>query len=474
MKGVRPVMESADIACSVARILVVDRDGAFRRFVRAQACGHAGLDAEVVEAEAWPGARHAAAWAEPPDAILLAVGADGTNLPHIGEAASIAPVIAVSEAGSLNLAVAAMRGGASDFLLKPVRWDTLRDAIARLGRGGGAARPRPGAADADFDRFIGRSAVMRDVFELISRMAPSRAPVFITGESGTGKELSAEAIHARSGRTGGFVALNCAAIPRDLIESEIFGHVRGAFTGAQDDRPGAAELAHGGTLFLDEICEMDPGLQTKLLRFIQTGVIRRVGDTRTRQVDVRFVCATNRDPAKEVEAGRFRADLYYRLNVLPVALPPLRERIEDVLPLAEAFLATFSAEEGRGFTRYESAARALLMNYDWPGNVRQLENVIRRVVVMNDGEEITAAMLALALAHAGHQAPAATRSDAAPAPASGSPGVIEPLWVQERRIIEAALDACEGNVGLAAAALGISPSTIYRKKQGWPAGGAAA
>lgn len=474
MEGIRPGMASADVACSVARILVADRDGAFRRFVRAQARGHAGLDAEVAEAESWPEARQAAAWAEPPDVILLAVGADGTNLTDIGEAAAIAPVIAVSQAGSLNLAVAAMRGGASDFLIKPVRWDALRDAIARLDRGSGPARPLKTAATADFDRFIGRAAAMRDVFELISRMAPSRAPVFITGESGTGKELTAEAIHARSGRTGSFVAINCAAIPRDLIESEIFGHVRGAFTGAQDDRTGAAELAHGGTLFLDEICEMDPGLQTKLLRFIQTGTIRRLGDTRTRHVNVRFVCATNRDPAGEVEAGRFRADLYYRLNVLPVALPPLRERIEDVLPLAEAFLATFSAEEGRGFARYEPAARALLMNYGWPGNVRQLENVIRRVVVMNDGEEITAAMLALALAHAGHQASVPARSEAAQAPAAGSRTVIEPLWVQERRIIEAALDACEGNVGQAAAALGISPSTIYRKKQGWPAGDTAA
>ncbi|TCT10004.1 two-component system repressor protein LuxO [Tepidamorphus gemmatus] len=453
---------------------MVDRDGAFRRFVRAQANGHAGLDAEVVEAETWRDVRRHDA-SEAPDAILLAIDADGSGLPDIAEAAAVAPVIAVSAAGSLNLAVAAMRGGASDFLLKPVRWDNLRDAIARVRRRNVKARARKSAIAPDFDRFIGRSAVMRDVFELISRMAPSRAPVFITGESGTGKELTAEAIHARSGRTGAFVAINCAAIPRDLIESEIFGHVRGAFTGAQDDRAGAAELAHGGTLFLDEICEMDPGLQTKLLRFIQTGTIRRIGDTRTRHVDVRFVCATNRDPAREVEAGRFRADLYYRLNVLPVTLPPLRERSEDVLPLADAFLAMFSAEEGRAFTGYEPAARALLMSYDWPGNVRQLENVIRRVVVMNDGEKITAAMLALALAtHGGHQARAGAHSAATAAATAHRPATIEPLWVQERRIIEAALEAFQGNVGQAAAALGISPSTIYRKKQSWPTAGAAA
>ena len=170
---------------------------------------------------------------------------------------------------------------------------------------------------------------MQEVFEQIVRIAPSKAPVFITGESGTGKEVTAEAIHARSPRAGGpFIALNCGAIPKDLMESEIFGHVKGAFTGAHDDRPGAAELADGGTLFLDEICEMDLGLQSKLLRFIQTGELRRVGDRRTRTLDVRFVCATNRDPAAEVAAGRFREDLYYRLHVLPIHLPPLRARGE--------------------------------------------------------------------------------------------------------------------------------------------------
>ncbi len=178
-----------------------------------------------------------------------------------------------------------------------------------------------------FEGFIGASSAMTTIYEQIRRISPSKAPVFVTGESGTGKEVAAEAIHARSDRAGGpFIALNCSAIPKELMESEIFGHVKGAFTGAHEERAGAAELAHGGTLFLDEICEMDLALQAKLLRFVQTGTVRRVGDTRLRTVNVRFVCATNREPIREVEAGRFREDLFYRLHVLPLHLPPLRER----------------------------------------------------------------------------------------------------------------------------------------------------
>ena len=193
-------------------------------------------------------------------------------------------------------------------------------------------------------------------------MAPSRAPVFITGESGTGKEVCAEAIHQRSGPAGRpFVAINCSAIPRDLMESEIFGHVRGAFTGAAENRAGAAELADGGTLFLDEVAEMDLALQAKLLRFVQTGTIRRVGGTELTRVNVRIICATNRDPFAEVEAGRFRADLFYRLHVLPIHLEPLRQRPEDVMPLALAFLARFAVEEGRTFRGFTAEAERRIM-----------------------------------------------------------------------------------------------------------------
>jgi two-component system repressor protein LuxO len=326
--------------------------------------------------------------------------------------------------------------------------------------------------------FIGTGAAMRAIQTQIDRVAPSDAPVFVTGESGTGKELCAQSVHRNSPRAGRpFVALNASAIPRDLIESEMFGHRRGAFTGAVSDHDGAARQADGGTLFLDEICEMDAGLQAKLLRFLQTGVIRPLGATRDAPVDVRIVCATNRDPLAEIAAGRFREDLYYRLHVLPLHLPPLRERAEDILPLAEHFLGQFSATEGRNFAGFEPHAAALLSRYDWPGNIRQLENTIRRIVVMHDGPCVTASMIPLALAHSGssagtshRHAPAEAAATSArmqgPAPAPSSPS-IAPFWVQEKRIIEDAIRQYGGHVGRAAVALELSPSTIYRKKQLW-------
>ncbi len=463
--------------CPKPRILVVDRDPVFRRFVRDQV--GAGLRdlAPIVEA-----AELSRLDARPGDIIVL--GIEGTGeacLDTIRRAAGFGSVVVASATGSLAFAVAAMRAGATDFLVKPASADALAAAIRRAAETG--YQPMPPSAPTDpapFGPFVGASEAMRGVFETISRIAPSRAPVFVTGESGTGKELTAEAIHARSGRAGAFIALNCAAIPRDLMESEIFGHARGAFTGAHEDRPGAAELADGGTLFLDEICEMAPDLQTKLLRFIQTGTVRRIGASTQKPVDVRFVCATNRTPETEVAEGRFRADLFFRLHVLPVHLPPLRERCEDILPLAETFLSTFSAEEQRRFSGFDDSAAALLRSYDWPGNVRQLQNVVRRAVVMNDAERIGPEMLAMALAHAG-QPPAAysvTHPQSGPGAAIAAirpeRAEIEPFCVQERRIIEQALAAFQGNVGQAAAALEISASTIYRKKQAWQDGRSAA
>lgn len=378
------------------------------------------------------------------------------------------PIIAISARGSLSVAVEAMRAGACDMLIKPIApAEMIRRLTAQLG---GDARPSAQAAQPkpdhrDFEGFIGQSPVMLAIYDQIRRIAPSRAPVFITGESGTGKEVTAQAIHRRSGRPANrFVALNCGAIPKDLIESEIFGHVKGAFTGATDDRTGAAELADGGTLFLDEICEMDLALQTKLLRFIQTGEVRRVGDTRMRRVDVRFVCATNRDPLAQVVAGRFREDLYYRLCVLPLHLPPLRQRGEDVLALARAFLERFGAEEGRHFADFEPAAARIVAGFEWPGNVRQLQNVIRRLVVMHDGSQVNAQMLPLALAHGSSETGQDLPRIGADQPHATA---VEPFAVQERRIIEDALAAFDGNLSRAAAALEISPSTIYRKREGW-------
>jgi two-component system repressor protein LuxO len=383
-----------------------------------------------------------------------------------GFAASDHPLIATSVSGSLTTAVAAMKAGATDFLPKPIGAKALIERLeAALTGWRGEKPPRQPVAPAapvssgkggtDFAGFIGRSPAMRAVYEQIRRMAPSRAPVFITGESGTGKEVCAEAIHEFSGPAGRpFVAINCSAIPRDLMESEIFGHVRGAFTGAAENRTGAAELADGGTLFLDEIAEMDLSLQAKLLRFVQTGTIRRVGGTDLTRVDVRIICATNRDPFAEVEAGRFRADLFYRLHVLPIELAPLRARPEDVMPLALAFLKRFAIEEDRSF------CERLIMACPWPGNVRQLENAIRRIVVLHDGEEVTGAMLPAELRATGASSPAATQ-------ASPAPGTILPFRVQEQTIIETAIAAFGGNIGRAAAALDLSPSTIYRKREAW-------
>ena len=377
--------------------------------------------------------------------------------------AQLRPLIAVSRNASLNAAVAAMKGGASDFIAKPIGAKALIERLeAALSTPSTEATARhdgtPADGATDFAGFIGRSPAMLAVYEQIRRMAPSRAPVFITGESGTGKELCAEAIHTFSGAAAGpLIAINCSAIPKDLMESEIFGHVRGAFTGASENRAGAAELAAGGTLFLDEVAEMDLGLQAKLLRFLQTGTIRRVGGSETKRVEVRIVCATNRDPFAEVAAGRLRADLFYRLHVLPIHLPPLRERGGDILLIAEASLARFAAEEGRAFTGFDEGAARRLLQHAWPGNVRELANTIRRIVVLSDGDKVTVAMLSMLQAGA-----SGSRS-----PSAGSDAIL-PYWREEQRIIERALAAFDGNIARAAAALEISPSTIYRKRQGWP------
>jgi DNA-binding NtrC family response regulator len=295
--------------------------------------------------------------------------------------------------------------------------------------------------------------------------------VFITGESGTGKELCAQAVHELSPRAGGpFVAVNCGAIPRELMESEMFGHVRGAFTGAMMNREGAVARAKGGTLFLDEICEMDLTLQVKLLRVIQSGEFQQVGGSAVERSDVRYVCATNRDPWAEVQAGRFREDLYYRLHVVPCAMPPLRERDDDVLLLARHFLAAYSKEEGKALRDFDEGALRALRRYPWPGNIRELQNVLRNVVLFNQGSMVTEAMLNR-LDPASTPRPAAAQPIAALAPTprgdqSGS-STIKPLWLIEKEAIEGAIALCNGNIPRAAALLEVNPSTIYRRKAEW-------
>jgi two-component system repressor protein LuxO len=376
-------------------------------------------------------------------------------------------LVAVSDGASVSAAVGAMRAGAHDYVVKPVNGPAMAARIGELAqRHGkiGAIGIEPATdGPADFAGFIGSSTAMQFVYQQIARIAASSAPVFITGESGTGKDVCAEALHAQGSRFGKrLVAINCAAIPRDLMESELFGVARGAFTGAHEDRKGAAELADGGTLFLDEIGEMDLSLQSKLLRFLQTGTLSRVGESGVRNVDVRVICATNRNPMQMISEKKFREDLFYRLHVLPIHLPPLRQRPSDIMVLARHFLARYAAEERKLFQGFSSDVANLLTSAEWPGNVRQLQNLVRRLVVMCDGGEITVPMLMAADIESRNVAP-----EAEPAPRVDRRQAILPMWQQEQRIIEDAIASFGGNVSLAAAALEISPSTIYRKRQGW-------
>jgi len=334
-------------------VAIIDGDAAQRRNLASMIAERsAGRFVAVTFANA--GEAEAAVRAEPVGILIADLETIGgaARLPQMSVART---TIATTVNASLTTAIAAVRGGAADFLVKPIGAKVLIEHLEAVVAGWQtetSAAPVPNVvtpAPTDFAGFIGRSPPMLAVYEQIRRMAQSRAPVFLTGESGTGKELAAEAIHtlgAPGDAARPFVAINCSAVPRDLMESEIFGHVRGAFTGATDNRSGAAELADGGTLFLDELTEMELSLQAKLLRFVQTGSFRRVGGSEAKRVNVRIVSATNRDPLTAIAGGQLRADLFYRLHVLPIHLLPLRERREDILPLAEAFLARFAAEEG--------------------------------------------------------------------------------------------------------------------------------
>ena len=278
-------------------------------------------------------------------------------------------------------------------------------------------------------------------------------------------------MHDHSSRAHGpFVPLNCGAIPSELLESEVFGHVKGSFTGAISDKPGAAAAAHDGTLFLDEICELDLNLQTKLLRFLQTSTIQPVGATRPRKVNVRIICATNRDPLEEVRRGRFREDLYYRLHVVPIRMPPLRDRGDDVLTIANAALIRFATEENRSFDAFDPEVEALFRRLNWPGNVRQLLNVIRHVVVLNDGPVVTRDMLPFELHHEleHKQAPAADVEK----PRVTLDGLVgRTLAEVERMVIEETIARHGGSVPKAARVLDVSPSTLYRKIDAWKADG---
>lgn len=421
------------------------------------------------------------------DAILLDMllpDGDGWSvLRDMNADGSGSPIIAVTSDGSISRAIEATRLGAFDFLVKPVSKERLTQAVVSACR----ATPKRMAAPRTKSRhgITGSSPQMDAVRSRIDRVASSGATVFITGESGVWKELCAQAVHAASARSSGpFIALNCGAIPGDLLESEVFGHLKGSFTGAISDKTGAVGAANGGTLFLDELCEMDVRLQTKLLRFLETATITPVGATSPRSIDVKIICATNRDPQAEVAAGRFREDLYYRLFVLPVDIPPLRDRGGDVLEIAESMLHQISKEEGKSFSGFSRDAKRSLLAAKWPGNVWELPNVIRQAVVMENGGNISqeALMLPSYPVPLRQAAPNVTSLQAVtPDPTNAlnsethsqnsEEGAAEilcrlPMVEIERLIIDAAIKHF-GSAPKAARSLRVSPSTIYRKKESW-------
>lgn len=410
-----------------------------------------------------------------PDLILLDIELpDGNGMDLLKQVMNdgiSSDVIVMTAHGSVDMAGQAIRTGAFDFLTKPFDANRLQVTIANALEHRQLSKKVKTFSDLERDSyadFVGHSLAMQAVYRIIDSVSASDATAFIVGESGTGKELASRAIHEKSKRSNQtFHAINCGAIPSELMESELFGHVKGAFTGATSSRDGAATIADGGTLFLDEICEMDLELQKKFLRFIQSGEFQRVGSNTIERVDVRFVCATNKDPMEEVRAGRFREDLYYRLHVIPLQLPPLRERDDDPLLLATKFLQDFSEKEGKAFTGFDPEVETFLLEYEWPGNVRELQNTIQNIVVLNDGESVSATMLPSQVLEE------QVLEVVEPVATVVSPVdiAIEPLWITEKRAIEHAIDVCDGNINKAAGLLEVAPSTIYRKVQSWKAAG---
>jgi len=368
------------------------------------------------------------------------------------------PVIILTGHGTIESAVQAMHDGAYDFLTKPVNLDRLSLLVKRaLGNRELALQNRALQEELErrsqFSNIIGRSAEMRQVFELVRQVAPARTSVLITGESGVGKEMIAEALHYNSPRRDKpFIKLHCAALTETLLESELFGHEKGAFTGAIARKRGRFELAHLGTLFLDEIGEINQTVQIKLLRVLETKSFERVGGEETVEVDVRLIAATNRDLTQAIAKGSFREDLYYRLNVVNIHIPPLRERKDDIPLLMAAFLREFSRENGRTIEGIDPKARRALTNYSWPGNVRQLRNSIESAVVLCKGNVITPEDLPPGIR--GEQGGEAVRLS-----------VGSTLAEAEKEIIRSTLAREGGNKSRAAEVLGIGRKTLHRKLQ---------
>ena len=441
-----------------ARILLVDDEANIRRMVGALLQGE-GFDT----AEAPNGAAGLAAVTEaPPDVVLLDLMMPGeldglATLERLKQRAPELPVVMMSGKASLADAVRATKLGAFQFLEKPLTPESVLVAVRgalELGRTLAENR-RLREALGQSDSLVGAAPAMNELRTLISRIAPTEARVLITGESGTGKELVASAIHRQSGRaTRPFVTVNSAALPKDLVESEMFGHERGAFTGATERRLGRFELADGGTLFLDEVGDLGAEAQAKLLRVLETGVIERIGGEKPITVNVRVIAATNKDLTRAVTAGHFRDDLLFRLNVIPVHIPPLRERAGDIPALVAHFAQRQASRLGR-VVKLDAAAVQLLSTYPWPGNVRELANSVERLAILAAGGSITADDVARVLPR-----------DGAHTPASGAwedVALAEALDRYEQSLITRALSAARGNVADAARRLSTDRANLYRR-----------
>jgi len=454
----------------MTRILIIDDEGNIRRMIASLLKAEGYSTEEAASGES--GLEKMAA--QEPDAVLLDLALPGANgleiLRRVHEGWPEVPVVMMSGQATLGDAVQAARLGAFQFLEKPLTPEavliTLASALelARQRDLNRALRQElePG------QELVGRSAILEEVRALVRRVAATDSRVLISGESGTGKELVAVAIHGLSQRNRGpFVRINCAAIPRDLIESEMFGHEKGSFTGATKQRRGKFELAHGGTLFLDEIGDLTPEAQAKLLRAIEAGEIERVGGSELIPVDVRILSATNHDLQTEVYEGRFREDLFFRLHVMPINIPPLRQRREDVPLLVAHFVERFRIRHGLRAPSFSDSAMKTLVAYDWPGNVRELGNAIERLMILFPEQPVGAEEICTVL-------PRSRAPGAAPAVELGS--LSEMLDGYERQLIQGALDAAGGNIAEAARRLETDRPNLYRrmKRLGIHRGGAAA
>lgn len=393
-------------------------------------------------------------------------GMDGMTLLQRGVARSSSPIfIMLTAYGNVETAVEAMKLGAYDFLMKPVNLDHLEMLIQRALRSRDVETENRSLHEQLDNRFgldniIGQSPAMAEVFDIVRQVAPTQATILLQGESGTGKELVAHAIHRLSPRSkGSFIAVHCASLSPTLLESELFGHEKGAFTGATERRRGRFEMADGGTLFLDEISEIDPSIQVKLLRVLEERNFERVGGHETLNVDIRLIAATNADLRQRVEQGKFRNDLYFRLDVVAVTLPPLRDRGDDIPLLCTHFLKEFGAKNGKPVEDITPEALAALAAYRWPGNVRELRNAIERMVVLSRGPRLTVRDLPAAIREAGGDE-AARRT---PRVEGGRAALPESMHDAETLIIVAALRRNDANVTRAAEQLGISRRTLQRK-----------